>query len=624
MAEEAPRIQLLSDHVANKIAAGEVVERPASVFKELFENAVDAGATRIVVEVSMGGRKALIITDDGIGMNRDDALLCIERHATSKIHDVDDIEDIRTFGFRGEALPSIASVSRFTLTTRTHEAIIGTELVISGGKILEVNDAGCPPGTSIAVRNLFFNVPARKKFLKSEQTELANIRQLFQVYAIAHPEIHLQLISDEREIAQYVGGARLEDRLQELHGNAVLDKLRPIHHEFGGVKVTGYAGLPQHARKDRRDQIVFINRRPAGAALINYAINQAYQAMLPRNMYAMLFLFIELDAGMVDVNVHPTKREVRFRESNTVRDAVITAIERALTQNVDSDEGAEAEEQPASLSPSGSQPVPSPVSPIAPRQASLDLPGTLSRKTFDYPSMPLELLSDESAETTTARSSSASVAPPAAVSSGSNLVQPMEAPANSPWQWCRVISVIGEMFVLLETEDGLVVMDPHAAHERVMYERMISAMEQQSVVSQGLLAPETVSLAPKSAVAVREAIEDLEALGFGISDFGADTFIIDALPAGLGDVAGEALLPDIASALEQGMAKKSASNWAREQIARTACHSAVNRQRDISRPALERLVEDLARTDMPYTCPHGRPTLIFMGFSELKKKFGRV
>jgi DNA mismatch repair protein MutL len=597
--------------VANKIAAGEVVERPASVFKELFENSVDAKSTRIDVEVSMGGKKALIITDDGIGMSRDDALLSIERHATSKIHDVDDIEEINTFGFRGEALPSIASVSRFTLTTRTHDALEGTELVISGGKILEVNDAGCPPGTSIAVRNLFFNVPARKKFLKTEQTELANIRQLFQVYAIAHPEINLQLVVDEREVARYAGGTSLEDRLHELYGQQLIENLRPINHSFSGVKITGYAGLPQHARKDRRDQYIFINRRPAGAALVNYAINQAYQSMLPRNMHPVLFMFIELQPGMVDVNVHPTKREVRFRESNIVRDAIISALEKAVLKKT-AGAGGDHEELELPVTAAPPTPAPSSATPSAARQAHMELPGTLSRKTFDYPNMPLELPEQSHSEATTA-SEVLTVAQ-----------QPVEDNPNSPWKWCRVISRIGEIFVLLETEDGLVIMDPQAGHERVMYERMIYALENNSVVSQGLLAPETVSLSPKPADALRNNIPELEALGFGISDFGADTFIIDALPAGIGDLSSQAILPDIAAALESGGARKSATSWAREQIAKTACHSAVNAQNELTRPELEQLVTDLARTEMPYTCPHGRPTLIFMGFSELKKKFGRT
>ena len=601
------RIQLLSDHVANKIAAGEVVERPASVFKELFENAVDAGATRITVEVSMGGRKALIVTDDGMGMTRDDALLSIERHATSKIADVDDIEDINTFGFRGEALPSIASVSRFTLITRPHDELEGTELIISGGKLLEVNDAGCPPGTSISVRNLFFNVPARKKFLKTEQTELANIRHLFQIYSIAHPELNLQLIADEREVAQYIGGASLEDRLNDLYGESMVSSLRSVEHECNGVRVTGYAGLPQQARKDRRDQYIFINKRPAGAALLNYAINQAYQAMLPRNMHAVLFLFIDLDPGMVDVNVHPTKREVRFRQSNTVRDAVIDALKNAIAPNHEQAlSDANLSDSPEAVGESNLTPEPSAATPVVNSQTAFDMPGTLSRKTFDYPNAPLDLPEDES------------------LNAGNTTVQSLEPGANSPWQWCRVISRIGELFVLLETEDGLVVMDPQAGHERVMYEGLVRAMEKQSVTSQGLLAPETVSLSPKPADSLRANLEDMEAVGFGVSDFGGDTFLVDALPAGLGNVSSQALIPEIASALEAGSARKTATAWAREQIARTACQAAVNSQNELSRPELEQLVADLAKTEMPYTCPHGRPTLIFMGYNELKRKFGRT
>jgi len=598
---DTPTIQVLSDHVANKIAAGEVVERPASVFKELVENALDAGASQIDVEVVMGGRKALIVSDNGAGMTPDEALLCLERHATSKIRDVDDIEEVSTLGFRGEAIPSIASVSRFTLRTRQRDALSGTEILISGGKILEVNEAGCPPGTSVAVRNLFFNVPARRKFLKAEQTELTNIRQAFLVTAIAHHEVGLKLLSDKREIYNLPPAASLEERISEVFDPGLLEQVFPVDLENLGVRVSGYAGLPQFARNDRRDQFIFVNRRPASAALVNYAINQAYQGTLGKNKHPVLLLFIDLEPGMVDVNVHPAKREVRFRQGHTVRDTVIKALQTAL--DPDSRDSGEAGDLPGGTHNShGSPSVPAPQ---AKSQAAFDLPGEHTRKPFKYPPQP----------------------PPSRDPVINEAPDPQVCPAEplspgGPWAWCRVISRIGDLFVLLETEEGLGIMDPQAAHERVMFDRMMREVREQVPLSQALLHPETVALGPREAFAVRKNQESFESMGFSISDFGGDMFMVDALPAALGDVAAAAVLADIASALERG-GKNAGGEWVREHIVKTAVDTCVRAKDELSRPEVDQLVQDLARTDMPYTCPHGRPTLIFMGFNELKKKFGR-
>jgi DNA mismatch repair protein MutL len=594
--EDTPTIQVLSDHVANKIAAGEVVERPASVFKELVENAIDAGASQIDVEVVMGGRKALIVSDNGVGMTPDEALLSLERHATSKIRDVDDIEEVSTLGFRGEAIPSIASVSRFTLRTRQRDALSGTEILISGGKILEVNEAGCPPGTSVAVRNLFFNVPARRKFLKAEQTELTNIRQAFLVTALAHHEVGLKLVADERELYNLPAAASLEERISEALNPGLLDQVFPVDLENLGVHVSGYAGMPQFARNDRRDQFIFVNRRPASAALVHYAINQAYHGTLGKNKHPVLFLFIDLEPGMVDVNVHPAKREVRFRQGHTVRDTVINALQIAL--DPDGRDPGKAGGLPVGTRDSHaspSMPAPQPKS-----QAAFDLPGAHTRNTFKYPHQPLPSRDPLIGEPTDAHA----------------------LPAGSPWAWCRVISRIGDLFVLLETEEGLGIMDPQAAHERVMFDRMMREVREQVPLSQVLLHPETVALGPREAFAVRKNQESFANMGFSISDFGGDMFMVDALPAALGDVAASAILADIASALERG-GKNAGGEWVHEQIVKTAVHTCVRAKDELSRPEVDQLLQDLARTDMPYTCPHGRPTLIFMGFNELKKKFGR-
>ena len=322
-------IRMLPLHVANKIAAGEVVERPASVVKELLENALDAGAVRIEVTVTAGGRKLIEVRDNGRGMNRDDALLCIERQATSKIREVEDIEKIETLGFRGEAIPSIASVSRFSLKTRTADQDAGTELTLIGGTLQEVRDAGVPVGTTVSVRDLFFNVPARRKFLRAYQTEQAHIKSVFTIHALAHPETGMSLTADGRPLANLPPGATLEERVRDLFGSDFLEDLKPVDTTCGAIRVTGFAGLPTVTRNDRSEQYIFINRRPATAPIIAYALREAYPP-LDANRKPIVLLFIEMPPEQVDVNVHPTKREVRFHKPAEVREALILAIRRAL------------------------------------------------------------------------------------------------------------------------------------------------------------------------------------------------------------------------------------------------------------------------------------------------------
>lgn len=594
---EPRHIQLLPDHVANKIAAGEVVDRPASVVKELLENAIDAGATQVDVDVTAGGRKSITVSDNGGGMNRDDALLSVERHATSKIRDADDIERVATLGFRGEALAAISAVSQFTLSTRQHDALSGTEVVISGGKVQEVRDAGRPPGTSIQVRHLFFNIPARRKFLRSEQTELAHVRQTFLVYALSHPSVGLRLAADGREVYRLPAGAALEDRLRDLFGADAIKALRPVAWESEGVAVRGYAGPPQAARADRSEQFVFINRRPASAPVLNFAVSEAYHTLLPRGKYPALYLYLDMDPSLVDVNVHPAKKEVRFRNSGLVRDVLIEGVRRALAPS-----GA----VPAPLG--SGQAAPPVTGPAAkPLFAIEDMPPA---HTFSYPRLPMV---PGAAGPSPAADSPATSGPATAPRSG----------AGGPWTWCRVLGQVGGLYVILETEDGVVLMDPHAAHERIMYERYMKEVTGNQVGAQGLLAPETVELPPRDALRVRENLELLRKMGFGISEFGGDSFIVDALPSCLGNASASALLLAVAESVEQGGARGGTERWAEEAVAQAACKAAVKARDRLRLDEIEQLVVDLARSEMPYTCPHGRPTVVFMGFDELHKKFGR-
>lgn len=603
MAQER-HIRILPDHVANKIAAGEVVDRPASVAKELIENAIDAGAGSVTLEVVAGGRKAILVSDDGCGMNREDALLSIERHATSKIRDADDIERVATLGFRGEAMAAISSVAQFRLVTRRAQDDAGTEIVMSGGKMQDVKEIGCPPGTTVEVRHLFFNIPARRKFLRSEPTELSHVRQMFLIYALSHPEVALRLIVDGREVYRLAGKASLEDRLRELFGADAIKHLRAVQYERMGLRLSGYAGLPQASRADRAEQYVFINRRPASAPLISHALAEAYHTLLPRGRYPVVYLFLEMDPELVDVNVHPAKKEVRFRRPGDVRDVVIDGLRGALAQV-----GGELPGVGSGVTPPGG--VPSGAA--SPMLAIEDLPPA---RTFSYPRLPMVPGQQGDAPVPGA----AAVAPAEAGKAG----EAPAAAAKAPWSWCRVLGQVGGLYVVLETEDGLVLMDPHAAHERVLYERYMREVLKDRVTSQGLLAPETVELGPEDALRVRENVERLRHMGFGISEFGGDAFIVDALPVCMGNSSAAALLTSVAQTLEQGGTRGGTERWAEETIAQAACKAAVKARDHLRLDEIEGLVVELAQTEMPYTCPHGRPTIIFMSFNELHRKFGRI
>jgi len=600
-----PVIQLLPDQVINKIAAGEVVERPASVMKELFENALDAGATQVDVEVIRGGQQLIAVTDNGCGMDRDQALLSIERHATSKIRTEADIEQIHTLGFRGEALAAISSVSRFTLVTRPEEQLAGTEIQIAGGKMLGVEDVGCPVGTRIEIRNLFFNVPARRKFLRAEQTELAHIRQLFLVHALAHPGIGMSLKIDERMAYTLPMSGGLEDRIAALYNPGLLDQLLPIDHVAGDYTITGFAGLPQTGRKDRQDQYIFINGRPAAAPVVYHALNEAYHSLIAKGRYPSVFLFIQMDPALVDVNVHPTKKEVRFRRPNALRDAIVDALNQTLTFQSTENTVAVSDGDPLIL------PTPTPFRPRIETQRHMD--ELLVRPKTIEPKMDDRQDDTSNKQAQSPQATASETAPPNSKADGS----------QSPWGWCRIVGRIGANYVVLETEDGYVLMEPRAAHERVLYEQYVRAVRDHAVQKQGLLAPDSVELLPSDASVVREHLGILQELGFGVSEFGGDTFIIDALPVYVQNGPAESLLVEIARELDKAGKQRGARALIQEKIAQAACQTAVRAKDQISDREIEQLVADLAKTEMPYTSPRGRPTLIYTSFTELDRKFSR-
>ena len=632
-------IRLLPVHVANKIAAGEVVERPASVVKELLENAIDAGATRIDVTVTAGGRKLIEVRDNGCGMNRDDALLSIERQATSKIRDVDDIEHIDTLGFRGEAMPSIASVSRFILKTRRPDAEAGTELVITGGSLQDVREVGVPAGTTVEVRDLFFNVPARRKFLRAFQTEQAHIKAVFTLHALAHPEIGLSLTADGRELHRLPAGATLEERIRDLFGADFCADLRPVGKSVSGVRVFGFAGLPNITRNDRSEQYVFINRRPATAPVIAYALREAYPP-LEGDRKPIVLLFIEMPPDRVDVNVHPTKREVRFHKPAEVREAIILAVSEALGVK-------RASSSPLPFHPSAFIPPPSPASPtnalppsrtnelltrlpaaapsvslrtLVPEASAQPAPSNQQPVTFPYPGSVGDL--------PVAPTASDLCPPPSAlpfppVPTGAGLPLFNAPQDGSPWRWCRVLGQVAARYVLLETDGGYVTVDPRAARERVLYERLMDTRKEGGALSQRLLLPETVQLPPADAARLRKYLKIVQEMGFGVEDFGSDHFLVEALPDALGGVSCRELLANIAHDLENAGTRRGSEKWREELIAQAACRAASGAQSALSDAEADKLVNALAATRMPYTCPRGRPTMIFTSTRELERKFGR-
>ena len=595
------RIRLLPEQVVNQIAAGEVIERPASVVKELVENSLDAGARQVRVAFHAGGRSAITVTDDGCGMSRDDALLCLERHGTSKIAAAEDILSIHTLGFRGEAIPSIASVSRFTLTTREHDAPSGTRVEIAGGKILNVQETGAAPGTTVEVRSLFFNLPARRKFLRTPQTESAHIHHIVTLHALAQPAVAWRLQEEERVVLDLAPARSLGERIREIHGAEFFQDLVPVTALEGPVRVSGFVGRPGVSRATRDQQHVFVNGRPVESRGVNFALLEAYHTALMRGRFPIAFLFIEVEPDAVDVNIHPTKREVRFRDEYAVRAAVTEAVRRVLEP-----QAASAPVQPVHF-PLAPEPVGASSAPV---EQSLPL----------APSWNVE-------HRASSVSQAGAPAPEIADASRSSFPVPPSAlrlPPSSPSPW-RILGVIGRLYVLIETAEGLVLLDQHAAHERVLFEQMLKQLERGGAApSQRLLMPITLEQEARDAAFVKENLPVFHRMGIGLSEFGPRTFLVDALPPWLpARVDMRQLFRDVLDEVRAGGASLSKTRLGEDAVATTVCRHAVKAHDPLSLLELESLLRELRACDLPYTCPHGRPTMIQLSYAELEKKFGR-
>jgi DNA mismatch repair protein MutL len=660
------RIKLLSEQVANQIAAGEVVERPASVVKELVENSLDANPQKITIEIGAGGRSLIRVTDDGMGMSRDDALLCLERHATSKIQRAEDLASIATLGFRGEALPSIASVSKFVLTTREREnpSPEGTQIIVNGGTIAEVKAAGSAPGTNVEVRQLFFNLPARRKFLRTEETEAAHIQHYLTLAALAFPEVAFTFVKDARNVWQLPAvksgaatSSRIEalrERLRALLGDEKLlsvnfsasleENVRPeeteiafeaalpekseIVNQKSQIQVWGLIGSPGVSRATRDGQFVFVNRRPVENRGINYALIEGYHTSLMKGRYPVCCLFLEIDPAAVDVNIHPAKREVKFHREFEVRKLVAQAVRDTLlafhSEPVKPTATAKPPSTPNELkfAPQASAPAlpnfpeklrpssiaPAQTSPIA--QTPLKM-GFLPRRS--------EVETDAPAIQPAPSAKSADASPSPSSQLPSSAATPL---LNVP---LRLVGVIGKLYVLLESDRGLVLLDQHAAHERILFEQMMIRIESNVVApSQKLLLPETIELPPRDALFLREQLAVLARLGVGLNEFGERTFLLDALPPFVKVPGTRQFVFDLVDELRAAGREVNLARLGEHTVAKTVCRHAVKANDPLGGAELENLVEDLRRCAMPYTCPHGRPTLIEMNYRELEKKFGRT
>ena len=595
--------------MANKIAAGEVVERPSSVVKELVENAIDAGAGKIAVSIAQGGRKLVAVQDDGCGMTRDDAVLSLERQATSKIRDVGDIEAIDTLGFRGEAIPSIASVSRFTIVTRRADSDEGTQIQVNAGTLAEVCAAGCPPGTRVEVRDLFCNVPARRKFLRAYATEEAHVRSVFTVNALAHPEIGFSLSSDGRELYSLAPAQSLADRVRDLFGAEFVEALVPVSGGEGELRVSGFVERPGRAVPTRHGQYVFVNGRPATAAAIAAALRDACPRQVGDSRPATI-LFIDLPPSGVDVNVHPAKREVRFRDGRAVREAVISAIHRAILCVPD--------EPSAPIAP---RHIPVSPSSVPPSQAS----------TASAPHAPVSTASAPHAPVSTASASHAPASPspaPAFPAPPTPAPLPVEfaiepdSPRARPWQWFRYLAQSASGYLLIETDSGIVTINPHAARERIAYERLLAAAEA-APTSQSLLMPETVQLGPVEFARVSASLGVIRAMGFQIEEFGRDTFKVEAVPQLIGSLDPLALLSTIARDLADSGSRRGGARWREELVAKSIARSFAGASVSLTEEGAVKLVEDLCACRMPYVCPRGKPVMIFTSTRELDRKFAK-
>ncbi len=587
------RIVKLSEKVINQIAAGEVVERPVAVVKELVENALDAEAGRIEIEFRQGGKSLIRVTDDGYGMTADDARQALERHATSKINRTEDILRISSFGFRGEALPSIASVSRFTLRSRSREETDGTEIQVVNGNLREPTVCGMPQGTSVEVAQLFSTVPARRKFLKTDRTEASHIIQICRYLALAHPEVAFTLIEDGRVLFQSPPAPSLLHRVREIFGKQMASQLMPIDHSEGPFRLRGLIGKPGMARSTRADLVCYVNLRPVDSRTLQYALIESYHTYIPKGRYPIAFLFLTMPPDGVDVNVHPAKREVRFREEGSIRRFTMEAVIQALRKASEARLG--RMESVPSLPPENTAPsIPKPQIPLprSPAPASGALP---------FSTTPVQ------------RTERVDLAPPTAPPEP---VEPADKKVDPGW---RYIGVAQNRYWLFDRAGGLILLHPRAARERIQYEKILKRLAEGEVKRQRMLLPVMMELDPLSVRALEDNRKRFANWGFEVEPFGRNVFRLTEVPQWFEPDEGEAFLRDFLHLLEERGWKREDEKAVQQTVARLAARRLARSFRSIDNPQL--LVQQLLSCEEPLSDTDGRPTFIELRESELARKF---
>jgi DNA mismatch repair protein MutL len=609
-------IRILPEILSNKIAAGEVVERPASVVKELLENALDAGATRIIVDVEKGGRSLIRISDNGSGMSQDDALLSIERYATSKIYSQDDLFAIKTLGFRGEALPSIASVSRFALVTRDRESDSGTEIVIDGGKIKKVSEIGAPVGTMIAVKQIFFNTPARRKFLKSIPTEMGHIADIVSSMALGCPYVQMKLHHNGRVIKNWTRVSRPDERVTDVLGADVHKKLYRVQHEDNHLILNGWIGFPEVTRTTSRNVYIYINGRLVKDRVIQHALYEGYAGRIMKGQYPMAVLFLEVPHDTLDVNVHPTKNEVRFAHQKSVHDAVKWAVSTALKQGdaLKWGSGDSSDAQSASAVSEEHAPFHRAMAPGPHHRIGIGKSGSNSPWVPEADRVP-----DLHAPPGT---------PP--LKEPPSVFQTPETTSVQQELWRQVrfvdLKIVGQfqdVYIICEAGQDLVMIDQHAAHERIMYEHLKKHQGLQ-IESQGLLMPETIDFGYREAKVLEKMIPELAKLGFKIEHFGGETYVVQSVPALLKTSEVKPLVIEIVEKWIEDGSETITDRALDDTLKIMACHGAVRANQRLTDLEITTMLKQLDACEQPSNCPHGRPTWIKLSRRFIEKSFKRV
>jgi DNA mismatch repair protein MutL len=597
------KVRVLSDDIANRIAAGEVVERPASVVKELIENSLDAGATRIAVDVEEGGRRLIRVTDNGEGMVPEDAANCLLRHATSKLYTPDDLFSIKTLGFRGEALPSIASVSRLTLETQA-EGAVGVSIEIAGGQPVTRREGGFPRGTQISVEDLFFNVPARRKFLRSESYELSQITTYCTHYALAFPEIHFTLMSGSFEVLAAPAVTGFRERIFQIFGSDLLDELVEYEKDFGrsGLKVHLFTSRPHVQKYNRNSTFFFINRRLVRDKIILHAISEAYRNILPSGTFPVSMLFVNIPFQDVDVNVHPAKTEVRFKHSSFVHDAIRDSILSGLTQ----DKTIVAMEASAPGSPF-SAPVPQPRIPD-----SWGLGESFAREPFSLQHNPSGIAGQERPLNLGFQGAAAEV------------IVPAYADFDRIKREVRPLGQLRDSYIIAVDSTGVILIDQHVAHERVLFEAYLRQKLAGNLEIQRLLMPIILQLPPKQLVILDNIIPELTKNGFEVEPFGQKTIAIKTAPGILKPAAVEKLLLELLDGLERETHVVNIDVLKKKIAASISCHAAIKINNALDETRMQWLVTELMKTDVPTVCPHGRPIILRYDLREIEKAFKRA